>query len=214
MPRSEELKGLYSSVKQGLDREHQKLLLRLADAEIAYCEDAALESFVAGWCLAAGIAEELKDHRYSFEQENEEKRKAGDCYHDYNLVFAMPDGRPVEERLIAKAMKDLCVENDLPVVVFHSLRHLSTSMKLQYSGGDIKAVQGDTGHSQARMVMNVYGHTFDANRKHVAELMEKSFFASGDKTPTEDKKMEQVLSLLKEKPELADLLLMLAEKTG
>ena len=147
-------------------------------------------------------------------QQDEEKRKAGDCYHDYNLVFAMPDGRPVEERLIAKAMKELCVENDLPVVVFHSLRHLSTSMKLQYSGGDIKAVQGDTGHSQARMVMNVYSHTFDANRKHVADLMEKNFFDTGEKTPSEDKKIEQVMSLLKEKPELADLLLLLAEKTG
>ena len=73
--RSEELKELYESVKQGLDREHQKLLLRLADAEIAYCEDIALESFVSGWCLASGIAEELKDHRYSFEQENEESAR-------------------------------------------------------------------------------------------------------------------------------------------
>ena len=74
-PRSEELTKLYESVKQGLDREHQKLLLRLADAEIAYCEDVALESFVSGWCLATGIAEELKDHRYSFEQENEESAR-------------------------------------------------------------------------------------------------------------------------------------------
>ena len=74
-PRSEDLTKLYESVKQGLDREHQKLLLRLADAEIAYCEDVALESFVSGWCLAAGIAEELKDHRYSFEQENEENAR-------------------------------------------------------------------------------------------------------------------------------------------
>ena len=73
--RSEKLNGLYESVKQGLDREHQKLLLHLTDAEIAYCEDVALESFVSGWCLAAGIAEELKDHRYSFEQENEENAR-------------------------------------------------------------------------------------------------------------------------------------------
>ena len=74
-PRSEKLNELYESIKQGLDREHQKLLLRLVDAEIAYCEDVALESFVSGWCLAAGIAEELKDHRYSFEQENEENAR-------------------------------------------------------------------------------------------------------------------------------------------
>ena len=73
--RSAALTELYESVKSGLDREHQKLLLRLCDAEMAYCEEAALESFVAGWCLAAGIAEELKDYRYSFEQEDEEHAK-------------------------------------------------------------------------------------------------------------------------------------------
>lgn len=33
-PRSEELKELSESVKQGLDREHQNLLLRLADTEM------------------------------------------------------------------------------------------------------------------------------------------------------------------------------------
>lgn len=74
-PRGDKLNELYESVKQGLDRDHQKLLLRLADAEIAYCEDVALQSFVSGWCLASGIAEELKEHRYSFEQENEESAK-------------------------------------------------------------------------------------------------------------------------------------------
>ena len=74
-PRGDKLNELYESVKQGLDREHQKLLLRLADAEIAYCEDVALQSFMSGWCLASGIAEELKDHRYSFEQENEESAR-------------------------------------------------------------------------------------------------------------------------------------------
>jgi len=74
-PRSRELISLHNRVKNGLDREHQKLLLRLSDAEMAYCEEAALESFVDGYCLASGIGEELKDHRYSFEDEDEENAK-------------------------------------------------------------------------------------------------------------------------------------------
>ena len=68
-------------------------------------------------------------------------------YQNYDMVIAQADGRPTEERLISRAMKLLAQENNLPEVVFRSLRHLSTSMKLQVSGGDIKAVQGDTGHS-------------------------------------------------------------------
>lgn len=43
--------------------------------------------------------------------------------------------------------------------MFHSLRHCSASLKLQIGGGNIKAVQGDTGHAQSRMVTDLYAHT-------------------------------------------------------
>ena len=58
--------------------------------------------------------------------------------------------------MIAKKFDDFIRENNLKRVVFHSLRHSSTSLKLKLSGGDIKAVQGDTGHAQANMVTDVY----------------------------------------------------------
>ena len=59
---------------------------------------------------------------------------------------------PTESSVIRKAMKNLIEENDLPPVVFHSLRHSSITYKLKLTGGDIKAVQGDSGHAQAQMV--------------------------------------------------------------
>ena len=83
----------------------------------------------------------------------------------------------MEERLVAKAFKFFIKENDLPEVVFHSLRHLSTSLKLVASNGDIKAVQGDTGHAQARMVTEVYAHTFDGNRREIANKLDHLFFS-------------------------------------
>ena len=43
--------------------------------------------------------------------------------------------------------------------------------KLKLSGGDIKAVQGDSGHAQADMVTEVYGHILDENRKKNAQLI-------------------------------------------
>ena len=88
-------------------------------------------------------------------------------------------------------------------------------MKLKYSGGDIKAVQGDTGHSQASMVTQVYSHTFDENRRRVANIMENSFFNPAKKEqPPGKEKSEQLLSLLAKSPELTDVLLALAEKLG
>ena len=54
-------------------------------------------------------------------------------------------------------MQKVIDEQGLPDVVFHSLRHTSVTYKLKLSGGDIKAVQGDSGHAQADMVTEVYG---------------------------------------------------------
>ena len=109
-------------------------------------------------------------------EQERQKEKLHGLYQDFDMVIAQPDGRPTEERLIAKDLKKLIAANNIPPVVFHSLRHLSTSLKLQYSEGDIKAVQGDTGHAQASMVTQVYSHTFDENRRRVANRMENSFF--------------------------------------
>lgn len=62
----------------------------------------------------------------------------------------------------------LIEKNNLRPVVFHSLRHSSTSLKLKLSRGNIKAVQGDSGRAGARMVTNTYAHGFDADRKLIA----------------------------------------------
>ena len=75
---------------------------------------------------------------------------------DYNLVMATPFGLPVGTSSIRKALNDLIKEHNLPPVVFHSLRHTSVTYKLKLNGGDIKAVQGDSGHSQINMVTDVY----------------------------------------------------------
>ena len=100
----------------------------------------------------------------------------GSEYMDYQLVIAGPYGFPIEASRIRKLMKDLIKDNDLPPVVFHSLRHSSITYKLKLNGGDIKAVQGDSGHSQAQMVTDQYSHILDENRKQNAELLEKAFY--------------------------------------
>ena len=117
----------------------------------------------------------------------------------------------MEERLVAKAFKFFIKENDLPEVVFHSLRHLSTSLKLVASNGDIKAVQGDTGHAQARMVTEVYAHTFDGNRREIANKLDHLFFSpSADGKEKTDLKEKLLLAVTK-RPELLQVLTALTE---
>ena len=86
-------------------------------------------------------------------------------YHDYNLVMATTFGMPIGDSYLKTKIQGIIDELGLPDVVFHSLRHTSVTYKLKLSGGDIKAVQGDSLHSKADMVTEIYGHIIDENRR-------------------------------------------------
>lgn len=116
-------------------------------------------------------------------RQDADKDMLGDEYQDYNLVFAGPMGMPVEGTSIRTGMKKLIQENDLPPVVFHSLRHSSITYKLKLNGGDIKSVQGDSGHSQAQMVTDQYSHIIDEDRVHNAQLFEDAFYQHKGEEP-------------------------------
>lgn len=110
-------------------------------------------------------------------QQDETMDYLGEDYNDYNLVLAGPNGNPTEGATLRDDFNKLIEENDLPRVVFHSLRHSSITYKLKLNGGDIKAVQGDSGHAQTSMVTDVYSHILDDDRRHNAELFETAFYS-------------------------------------
>lgn len=92
------------------------------------------------------------------------------------LIFAYEDNRPLQSGVLTKHFQKLLEQCDLPKVTFHSLRHSSITYKLVLTGGDIKAVQGDSGHSQADMITEIYGHILDANRSKNAKRFEDEFY--------------------------------------
>ena len=96
------------------------------------------------------------------------KEDLGNEYHDFDLVLPGPFGTPMESSSITEMFHELIEKNDLPKVVFHSLRHTSITYKLKLNGGDVKSVQGDSGHAQAKMVTDQYSHILDEDR-HGAE---------------------------------------------
>lgn len=146
------------------------------------------------------------------------KELMGEEYSDYNLVLALETGRPCEDRVIGNQFERLKKSAGLPDVVFHSLRHSSTTYKLKINHGDIKATQGDTGHAQATMVTEVYAHIIDEERKINAQKFETAFYANPDmriverqlQPPVEQPKpgldLQQLLTQLQENPELASQL--------
>ena len=121
----------------------------------------------------------LKDELLRRKQVVERRRLIlGEEYHDYNLVICLEDGRPVEPKLIAKWFKRFIDRHGgaFPQVTLHSLRSTSTTYKLVLSKGDIKSVQGDTGHANAKMVTDTYAKIQDKNRKKMAKALEKNFY--------------------------------------
>jgi integrase len=110
-------------------------------------------------------------------KQEELKEILGSEYEDNNLVICSEYGGPVEENAIKKKFDKLIRENGLRKVVFHSIRHTSITYKLRLTGGDVKAVQGDSGHAQTSMVTDVYSHILDENRIRNAEEVEAAFYS-------------------------------------
>lgn len=138
----------------------------------------------------------------------------GSDYFDYNLVLTLPNGRPVESRVIDKEFHKLKEKAALPNVVFHSLRHSSTTYKLKLNHGDLKATQGDTGHSQIDMITDVYAHILDEDRKVNAQKFEATFYAKNGGNPlknvtapeNENPELTNLIAALQQSPELVSVL--------
>ena len=141
----------------------------------------------------------------------------GDEYQDYDLVVALPNGRPCEDRIILKEFEKLREKAGLPRVVFHSLRHSSTTYKLKLNHGDLKATQGDTGHAEIDMITSVYAHILDEDRKINAQKFESAFYANPNlravRPPEEPMEqapatldLEALVEQLRQSPELANTL--------
>lgn len=154
--------------------------------------------------MTAPLKEELLKRKQVVERR---RLVLGEEYHDYDLVFCLEDGRPVEPKLVAKWFKKFIARHGgaFPEVTLHSLRATSTTYKLVLSKGDIKAVQGDTGHANAKMVTDTYAKIQDKNRRKMAKALERDFYHAGKSEPEPQSELERPVS----KAEEANNLLML-----
>ena len=79
----------------------------------------------------------------------------------------------------------------------------------------MKTVQGDTGHSQLKMITDVYSYILDEDRRNNAARFEEAFYQSDKTFPeplaaqSKDEEAAKVMELLDKTPELATQLLQL-----
>lgn len=140
--------------------------------------------------------------RGHMEVQQRTKQEYADVYQDFGLVFCRQNGRPISDEMITKRFKRFINSATLRKVDLYSLRHSGATAKMEASGNDLKAVQGDMGHSSPEMLMQIYLATVNKARRKVAEQLEKNMFSKikrqkkRGKTDTKKKRRNQ-----KEQPE-------------
>lgn len=228
-PESMQSHNAYVYVDKTLQRVNSDVMSRLGDRGIKYTFPSTLDSHrtrlilkepktrtsVRKIYLPTTIAEMLVERRRQIE---EHKAMLGDEYTDYNLVFSFDDGRPMEGNYLEREFKRLIARYDLPDVVMYSIRHTSISYKLKIYGGDIKAVQGDSGHAQMQMIADVYSHVIDEDRKRNTQRFEEAMYGERGRDADNDipepvSEDEALVRSILRNPEAMAFLKTLAAKT-
>lgn len=147
--------------------------------------------------------------RRRMEQIQREIAYHGDKYEkfDYQMLFSLPTGWPIEPKLCQKRFGRWLRGSGLafPEIDFHGIRHTSITYKVKLSGGDFSTVMGDSGHANIESISDYAEHFFDEDRQELAQLLERAFYCEDDENDVEDrldKLLGQIHSLVQSNPPL------------
>ncbi len=87
----------------------------------------------------------------------EERMLVGGAYQDNDLVFARPDGTPINPDIFSQSFDRLVARSPLPRIRLHDLRHTHASILLK-AGVPVKVVSERLGHANPAFTITVYQH--------------------------------------------------------
>ena len=115
------------------------------------------------------------------EKMKQDEQSAPEKYSNCGQLFRLPDGLPIAPDVLTKWYRMWRAEHpEFEKIVFHGLRHSSATYQLMISGGDVKAVQGTTGHATADMLVNTYAHIQQSSRVELGRKFEEGFYAKSE----------------------------------
>lgn len=120
------------------------------------------------------------------------------------MIICQENGSPIMTEHLNRKFQQVLNEMDIKPkhnekqYVFHSIRSTSTTYKLRISKGDIKAVQGENGHKDPKMVTDQYSRILDEDRIRIAQAVNNDFYRK-DEIQTSQNEM---LNAVYENPEL------------
>jgi len=115
------------------------------------------------------------------EKMKQDEQSAPEKYSNCGQLFRLPDDLPIAPDVLTKWYRMWRAEHpEFEKIVFHGLRHSSATYQLMISGGDVKAVQGTTGHATADMLVNTYAHIQQSSRVELGRKFEEGFYAKSE----------------------------------
>jgi integrase len=146
------------SVKRGLHR--------VSGQGLVY-EDPKSERSRRTIALPTPLIEDLRVHRV---QQDRERHGAADLWEDHQLVFAQPNGRPIDRKSDWQAWKAVLKTADVRDVRLHDGRHTAATLLLS-AGIHPRVVMELLGHSQMRTTTDTYSHVMPALAQEAADRM-------------------------------------------
>jgi len=117
--------------------------------------------------LPGPLTEALRKHRAA---QNEERLVAGTDWEDWDLVFAQPNGRPLDKHSDYEAWCALLREAGVRHIRLHDGRHTAATLLLT-AGVHPRVVMELLGHSQMRTTTDIYSHVMPALAQEAADRM-------------------------------------------
>lgn len=159
--RNVSLDGRYLQVQRNL-RRLRETGLTMQDTKTAYSRRKIDLSELA--------VDALRRHRA---RQNAERLRAGDAWHDHDLVFPNTLGKPeAANSLVYRDYVPIVKRAGLPYIHFHDLRHTAATLLL-LKNINPKKVSEMLGHANVAITLSLYSHVLPTMQRDAAQAMDE-----------------------------------------
>jgi integrase len=130
--------------------------------------------------VPAPLIEALRKQKVA---QNEERLVAGTEWDDWDLVFAQPNGRPLDKHSDYEAWIRLLNRAKVRHIRLHDGRHTAATLLLT-AGVHPRVVMELLGHSQMRTTTDIYSHVMPALAQEAADRMAKTLWTNPNQYPS------------------------------
>jgi len=119
--------------------------------------------------LPPSLALLLRDHKA---EQQAQRILLGTPLSDSDLVFAHPDGRPLDPGVVSHTFAKVLRKAGLPHIRFHDLRHTHATLLLK-AGIHPKIVSERLGHASISITLDIYSHVLPGLQERAAERFDE-----------------------------------------